>query len=86
MKGTAAMHRWELPGPDSGRLRRAAAVGPAAVLLAIVTTVQPVMGETCVPTVAAFPPGHWVARGITVRSEISDDRSTTVVAGIGGFP
>jgi hypothetical protein len=85
MKGIAAMHSWKSPGPDTGRLRLAAAFGPAAVLLAIVTTVQPVMAESCVPTVAAFPPGHWVARGITVRSEISDDRSTTVVAGSGGF-
>ena len=77
--------RWKLPGSNSRRWRLAPFAGPAAVLLAIVTTVQPVMAESCVPTAAAFPPGHWVAQGITVRSEISDQRSTTVVAGTGGF-
>jgi hypothetical protein len=74
------------PATSVSRGRRLAAFAtPLALALALLTAAQPVLAEPCVPTVAAFPPGHWVARGITVRNEISDARSTTVVAGTGGF-
>ena len=58
---------------------------PAAIALAFLTAVQPVLAENCVPTVGAFPPGHWIARGIQIRNAIEDDLSKTVVNAQGGF-
>ncbi len=59
-------------------------IGPFVALLALVVTAQPVTAN-CTATVAAFPPGHWVAQGITLRAENTDRRSVTVVDGTGGF-
>ena len=58
---------------------------PAAIALAFLTAVQPVLAENCIPTQGAFPPGHWVARGITIRSELQDQLSVTVLNASGGF-
>ena len=60
-------------------------VVPVAVALAFVIGAQPVAAAACIPTQAAFPPGHWAARGIVVRSVDSDDLSTQVIAASGGF-
>lgn len=58
---------------------------PAAIALAFLTAVQPVFADNCIPTQGAFPPGHWVARGITIRSELTDELSVTVLNATGGF-
>jgi hypothetical protein len=66
--------------------RRLGSVAVSLVALAgLAVTAQPVMADGCIPTVAGFPPGHWIARGITVRGELSDAWSTSVVTGTGGF-
>ena len=65
-------------------LRRLLAT-PAAIALAFLTAVQPVFAENCIPTQGAFPPGHWIARGITIRSELKDQLSVTVLNATGGF-
>jgi hypothetical protein len=71
----------------SARFHRAVSriVVPAVTVLAFMTGAQPVLGGTCIPTQAAFPPGHWAARGIVVSSVDSDDLSTQVIAASGGF-
>ncbi len=58
---------------------------PAAIALACLTAVQPVIAENCIPTAAGFPPGDWVARGITLRYEDTDDISITVLNGTAAF-
>lgn len=65
-------------------LRRLLAT-PAAIALAFLTAVQPVLAENCIPTQGAFPPGHWVARGITIRTELEDQLSVTVLNATGAF-
>jgi hypothetical protein len=65
-------------------LRRLLATS-VAIALAFLTAVQPVLAENCIPTQGAFPPGHWIAHGITVRSELKDDLSVTVLNATGGF-
>jgi len=65
-------------------LRRLLAT-PVAIALAFLTAVQPVLAENCIPTAGAFPPGHWIARGITIRAEDKDELSVTVINALGGF-
>jgi hypothetical protein len=68
------------------RPARAGGVGIAGLALAAVTATSPVLAAAdCVPTAAVFPPGTWVAHGIQIHKESSDDRSTTVIQGSGGF-
>ena len=67
------------------RLRLASLAAPAAIALAFVTASQPVLAENCIPTVAGFSPGHWIARGISVRNQMEDDISVTVIDGTGSF-
>ncbi len=67
------------------RLRLASLVAPAAIALAFVTASEPVLAENCIPTVAGFSPGDWIARGISVRNQMEDDISVTVIDGTGSF-
>jgi hypothetical protein len=73
------------PRPLTRRHRVAAWLAPLALVLAFLTGAQPVLAEACLPTAAAFPPGHWVARGISVHVEDEDELSVVVVEGTGGF-
>src|SRR5262245_7285843 len=52
---------------------------PAAIALACLTAVQPVLSDNCVPQQGAFPPGSWHAGGIQIRHDMEDDISRTVV-------
>jgi hypothetical protein len=73
------------PRPRAWHHRLTAWLAPLALVLAFLTGARPVLADTCVPTAAAFPPGHWVARGISTHAEDDDGRSVVVVAGTGGF-
>jgi hypothetical protein len=61
-------------------------VGSAlAVTLAFVFVAKPAFAEECVPTVAAFPVGHWIASGITMNADAVDNLSALVITETGGF-
>jgi hypothetical protein len=51
----------------------------------MLTAVEPVLAEGCVPSTAAFPPGDWLASGITMTIEDVDEVSVVVGIESGGF-
>lgn len=75
-----------IPG-HGGQTRRAVVRGftPLAMTLAMLIVASPVTAETCVPTLAAFPPGNWIAKGITIDREDTDGISALVTTETGGF-
>ena len=64
----------------------AGGLGALAIVLAMLTVASPVLaaGE-CVPPSVAFSPGRWIAHGITIRTDSTDDISTMRIRGTGGF-
>jgi hypothetical protein len=65
--------------------RRSATAVPMAITLALVVGVEGTLAESCVPTVGAFPPGDWAAKAIQLHITDTDDLSTLVMDGVGGF-
>ena len=54
-------------------------------LLTFLTAAQAALAEDCIPATAAFPPGHWVASGISITREDSDELSALVTTESGAF-
>lgn len=66
-------------------MRRLAIAGLPTYLLLVALSASTVQGAECAPVAAAFSPGEWIARGINIYRESSDDLTTAVVVGDGGF-
>lgn len=61
-------------------------LGALPSLLILTTISQPILAaDDCLPTLAAFSPGTWVASGITVSARDDDGYSTVVDTGQGAF-
>ena len=68
------------------RRAQAGGLGALAIVLAMLTIAAPALAAAeCVPTSHAFSPGRWLARGITIRSDSTDEISTMRIRGAGGF-
>jgi hypothetical protein len=75
-------------GPQQRLIRRGAPpflAIPMSLFLSFVTVAQAVFAEDCIPQTAAFPPGHWVASGISVDREDVDELSVLLSSESGAF-